>query len=182
MSSDAVSWASGRVMRPRCTASSKASWIASAVTTTPRVSRSRICARASCVSSCARLACACAARPPDRPAPEAAVVRAVVRAVERDGREDDPLLAGDREERVDEPLLAVERADERLPLADDLAGELLAEEREDALLACEREDALRDDDEARAPVERLADEPPEPDPERPDDDDDFFGCGMTSLP
>ena len=73
----------------------------------------------------------------------------------------------------------MERADER-PLADDLAGELLAEEREDALglRAC---DALRDDDEARAPVERLADEPPEPDPERLDDDDDFFGCGMTSL-
>jgi hypothetical protein len=129
----------------------------------------------------------------------AAVLRAaVLRPEARDGREEEPLFAGDREERADEPLflaveradeplLAVERADEPLPLAVErvdlplpFADELLAEEREGALLLCEREDALRDDDEARPPVERLADEPPEPDPERPDDDDDFFGCGMTS--
>jgi hypothetical protein len=113
-----------------------------------------------------------------------------------------PVAREEREARaVVPPLFAVERDDVLLAFARGVP--LWPDAREDVLFAVERDDAARDEplreeppEDALPRVEPLREEPPEdaallrdeppdearppdPDPDRRDDDDDFFGCGMV---
>ena len=122
--------------------------------------------------------------------------RVVVRLA---GARDDALLAAEREEALfagerEEALFAGEREEPPRPLVPDAAagGSRRTAALPDELPEAERPDELRLDPDAlrldaarpeppdERPPERLACELPEP--ERPDDDDDDFGCGMTSSP